>query len=164
MAPAAVNAVKSRLGSRGFAVSNLTLRLSGAGSTTVFHLGKRARSRYLRVDGGPVYFAEIGLTTPTGRFELMARSAPCVVPMGPAASREPADGKRAALGYREALALARRGIRPARPAKGGTARGLAASATTAPSTPSTPSGGAASAARIKSAPRVLGGASDLYRR
>lgn len=160
MAPAAVNAVKSRLGSRGFAVSNLTLRLSGAGATSVFHLGKRARSRYLKVDGGPVYVAEIGLTTPSGRFELMARSAPCLVPMGPAAVREPAEGKRAVLGYREAQAMARQGISPARPAHGAPARGLSETTSTAPSIPSA---GAASAA-VKSAPRVIGGASDLYRR
>lgn len=161
MAPAAVNAVKSRLGNRGFAVSNLTLRLSGAGATSVFHLGKRARSRYLKVDGGPVYVAEIGLTTPSGRFELMARSAPCVVPMGPVAGREPAEGKRAALGYREAQALARRGISPVRPTTGAAGRGLSASTSTASS--AAPAG-AEYAARIKSAPRVLGGASDLYRR
>lgn len=160
MAPAAVNAVKSRLGNRGFAVSNLTLRLSGNGATTVFHLGKRARSRYLKVDGGPVYVAEIGLTTPSGRFELMARSAPCAVPMGPVLGRELAEGKRAALGYREAQALAQRGIRAGRLANSATGPGLAASTSSAPSAASA----AASAARIKSAPRVLGGASDLYRR
>lgn len=161
MAPAAVNAIKSRLGARGFAVSNLTLRLSGAGATSVFHLGKRTRSRYLKVDGGPVYVAEIGLTTPSGRFELMARSVPCVVPMGPASGREPAEGKRAVLGYREARALARRGLSPALPANGVAGRGPSASTSTSPSTPS-PS--VAHSARIKSAPRVLGGASDLYRR
>ena len=161
VAPAAVSAVKSRLGGRGFAVSNLTLRLSGAGATSVFHLGKRARSRYLKVDGGPVYVAEIGLTTPSGRFELMARSAPCVVPMGAAAGREPAEGKRAALGYREAQALARRGISPSPPANGPTARGLSETTSTAPSIPTA---GAAYAALIKSAPRAIGGASDLYRR
>ena len=159
MAPSAVNAIKSRLGNRGFAVSNLTLRLSGAGATSVFHLGKRTRSRYLKVDGGPVYVAEIGLTTPSGRFELMARSEPCVVPMGPVSGREPAEGKRAALGYREAHAMAQRGLSPTLPAND-----PAGSRPAASPSPSAPEAGASYPARIKSAPRVLGGASDLYRR
>lgn len=161
MAPAAVNSLKARLGNRGFAVSNLTLRLSGAGATSVFHLGKRARSRYLKVDGGPVYVAEIGLTTPAGRFELMARSAPCVVPMGPVAGREPAEGRRAVLGYREAQVLARRGLSPAPPPNRAQARSLSG---TDSASASNPSNGSAPATRLKSAPRVLGGASDLYRR
>ena len=152
MAPSTIEALKARLGRRGFAVSTLTLRLTRAGGgASVLHVGKKARSRYLKIDGGPSFIAEIGFTTPAGRFELVARSAPCFVPMGPIARAEAIEaGRRAVVGYREARALARRGGVPPNPG-----------ATRARPNPSTD--GAASPA-VTLVPRVLGGASDLYRR
>lgn len=164
MAPSAVSGIKSRLGTRGFAVSNLTLRLSGAGATSVFHLAKRTRSRYLKVDGGPVYVAEIGLTTPAGRFELLARSAPCVVPTGPASGRDPVGGKRTALGYREAQVRAQRGLSPVPPPEGSGARGVSESVSASASSASPAAVNGRSSTRVSTTPRVLGGASDLYRR
>jgi len=158
IAPSTIEAMKARLGRRGFAVSTLTLRLTRAGGTaSVMHVSKRARSRYLKIDGGPSYMAEIGFTTPAGRFELVARSAPCFVPMGPLARAEAFEaGRRAVLGYREAIAVARRG-------------GMAPNPRSGPRSGATRSRGNASAAGAASptagqAPRVLGGASDLYRR
>ena len=54
IAPSTIEALKSRLGRRGFAVSTLTLRLTRAGGhASVLHVSKRARSRYLKIDGGP---------------------------------------------------------------------------------------------------------------
>lgn len=155
VAPSTIEALKARLGRRGFAVSNLTLRLTRAGGgTSVVHVGKKARSRYLKIEGGPSFMAEVGFTTPAGRFELVARSAPCFVPMGPVARQESFDaGRRAVLGYREAMAVARKGGVAQNPGRGsapGAARARALST----------AGGAASAAGA----RVLGGASDLYRR
>jgi len=160
IAPSTTEALKARLGRRGFAVSNLTLRLTraGAGATT-FHLGKKARSRYLKIDGGPSFIAEVGFTTPAGRFELVARSAPCFVPMGPLARQEAKDaGRRAVLGYREAIAVARRGGVSRNPRPGsGSGPGVARARINPPAE------GAASPAAV-AGPRVLGGASDLYRR
>ncbi len=155
VAPSTIEALKARLGRRGFAVSNLTLRLTRAGGgTSVVHVGKKARSRYLKIEGGPSFMAEVGFTTPAGRFELVARSAPCFVPMGPVARQESFEaGRRAVLGYREAMAVARKGGVAQNPGRGsapGAARARALST----------AGGAASAAGA----RVLGGASDLYRR
>ncbi len=158
IAPSTIEAMKARLGRRGFAVSTLTLRLTRAGGTaSVMHVSKRARSRYLKIDGGPSFMAEIGFTTPAGRFEFVARSAPCFVPMGPVARAEAFEaGRRAVLGYREAIAVARRGgvsPNPGAGARSGAARSRAGS-----------SGGGAASALAAPAPRVLGGASDLYRR
>jgi hypothetical protein len=158
IAPSTIEALKARLGRRGFAVSNLTLRLTRAGGgTTTLQLGKKARSRYLKIDSGPSFIAEVGFTTPAGRFELVARSAPCFVPMGPIARQEAKDaGRRAVLGYREAIAVARRGGVSRGPGPGsgpGIARARINAAAEA----------AASVAAV-AAPRVLGGASDLYRR
>ncbi len=154
MAPARVEELKARIGSRAFAVSTLTLRLTRAGgATTVFHVGKRARSRYLKVDGGPSFIAEIGFTPPSGRFELMARSAPCFVPMGTIARQElVGTERRSVLGYRAARALARRGLTPTPP--GGTARARSSQS----------KDGVSASSEAPAAPRVLGGASDLYRR
>lgn len=151
MAPSTIEALKARLGRRGFAVSTLTLRLTRAGGgTSVLHLGKKARSRYLKITGGPSFMAEVGFTTPAGRFELVARSAPCFVPMGPLARQESIEaGRRAVLGYREARAVARRG-------------GLAPNPGGSRVRTNPPAGAASPAASL--APRVLGGASDLYRR
>jgi hypothetical protein len=158
IAPSTIEALKARLGRRGFAVSNLTLRLTRAGAgATILHLGKRTRSRYLKIDGGPSFIAEVGFTTPAGRFELLARSAPCFVPMGPLARQEAVDaGRRAVLGYREAIAVARRGGVSPNPGPG-SGSGVAR-ARVNPS-----AAGAASPAAV-AGPRVLGGASDLYRR
>jgi Domain of unknown function (DUF4912) len=162
IAPSTIEAMKARLGRRGFAVSTLTLRLTRAGgSASVMHVSKRARSRYLKIDGGPSFMAEIGFTTPAGRFELVARSAPCFVPMGPVARAEAAEaGRRAVLGYREAIAVARRGGLFPNPGSGpgsgpnsGAARSRGNSSAAGASSPT--------ADRAK---RVLGGASDLYRR
>lgn len=154
MAPSTVEALKARLGRRGFAVSTLTLRLTRAGGgSSVTHVGKKARSRYLKIEGGPSFVAEIGFTTPAGRFELVARSAPCFVPMGPLARQEAVEAERRAVGYREAAALARRGGLSPNP---GSAAGPGANrARTNPST---------AAPSAVSTPRTLGGASDLYRR
>jgi len=153
IAPATLDALKDRLGRRGFAVSTLTLRLSRAGGgTSVVHVANKARSRYLKIEGGPSFLAEIGFTTPAGRFELVARSAPCFVPMGPLALHESAgSGRRAVLGYREARALIRRGGLSRNPASAARARASAAKA-----------GGASFP--VAPAPRTIGGASDLYRR
>ena len=156
VSPATVGSLKARLGSRAFAVSTLTLRLTRAGGgTSVIHIGKKARSRYIKIEGGPSFLAEIGFTTPTGRFELVARSAPCFVPMGPIARQDSIEtGRRAVLGYREARAVARRSL--TNPSPGG----LLARPRPRP-------GGATAGVNgplESSAPRVLGGASDLYRR
>jgi len=153
MSTETVDALKARLGRRGFAVSTLTLRLTRAGGgTTVVHAGKKARSRYLKIDGGPSFTAEIGFTTPAGQFEFVARSAPCFVPMGPLARHESAEAERRAVGYREAAALSRRGglgpdpgLDAARARRNSSGEGAASKAAT-------------------STGRVLGGASDLYRR
>lgn len=161
VSPSTVDAMKARMGARGYAVSNLTLRLTRAGGgATTFHLGKKVRTRYLKIDGGPSYIAEIGITPPSGRFELIARSAPCFVPQGASAHLDwPGTRRRAVLGYREARALAQRGLVPVNP--DGTPRKR-----TAPS-PSSGGGAGASVSAAHAgaaAPRVLGGASDLYRR
>ena len=156
MAPSTVESLQARLGRRGFAVSTLTLRLTRAGGgATVMHVGKRARSRYLKIDPGPFFIAEIGFTTPVGRFEFVARSAPCFVPMGPLARQASIEtGHRAVLGYREAMAVARRGgLAPNPRPVAGVTRAL----------PNPSTDGAASPA-LTLAPRVVGGASDLYRR
>lgn len=156
LAPSTTEALRARLGRRGFAVSTLTLRLTRAGGgASVVHVGKKTRSRYLKVEGGPSFVAEVGFTTPAGRFELVARSAPCFVPMGPFARAEAMEAGRRAVGYREAAALARRGGLSPNP--GSNPGQGAARARTNPST----AGAAASAA---AASRTLGGASDLYRR
>jgi hypothetical protein len=154
VAPAVVDRLKARLGARAYAVSTLTLRVTRAGGTTKeFHLGKRVRTRYLKIDGGPSFIAEIGFTTPAGRFELAARSAPCFVPSGPNARPELlGTGPRAVLGYREALALARLGLSPS-----------AAGDSVGPRAIPAPAGSRASSAD-PSGIRILGGASDLYRR
>lgn len=154
MAPSRVQALRTQIGSRAFAVSTLTLRLTEAGGgATVFHVGKKARSRYLKVGGSPSFIAEIGFTTPAGRFELIARSAPCFVPLGPAGRQELlAPRRRSVLGYREAQALARRGVVPTSLASGkGRARSTAS-----------PAGAPSSSG--PSTRGVIGGASDLYRR
>lgn len=163
VSPSTVDAIKARIGARGYAVSNLTLRLTRAGGgVTTFHLGKKVRTRYLRIDGGPSYIAEIGITPPTGRFELIARSAPCFVPQGASAHHDwPGTRHRAVLGYREARALAKRGLVPVSP--NGAPR-------IAPSSSGGDVGGRAGGGAVAmapagaAAPRVLGGASDLYRR
>lgn len=154
MSPLAIESLKARIGARAFAVSTLTLRLTRAGgSTSVVHVGKKARSRYLRIDGGPSYLGEIGFTTPTGRFELVARSAPCFVPVGPSRQESVEAVSRAVLGYREARALARREtVNTPEAVTSGRSRAAASG-----------SGGSASPIGSKAA-RVLGGASDLYRR
>jgi hypothetical protein len=145
ISPSTTESLKSRLGRRGFAVSNLTLRLTRAGGpTTLVHAGKKARSRYLKIDGGPSYVAEVGFTTPAGQFEFVARSAPCFVPVGPVERRESAQTERRAVGYREAAALGRRGGLGPDPGPEARAR----------------RNGDSSA----SSGRDLGGASDLYRR
>jgi len=156
MAPSTIESLKARLGRRGFAVSTLTLRLTRAGGgASVLHVGKKTRSRYLKIEGGPSFVAEIGFTTPAGRFELVARSAPCFVPMGPVARQEAVEaGRRAVFGYREAIAVARRGGVSPNPGPGpGATRSRAH-----------PSAEDAASPAAAAAPRVLGGASDLYRR
>ena len=157
MSPATLMALKSRLGSRAFAVSTLTLRLTRAGGgTSVIHVGRKARSRYIKIDGGPSYMAEIGFTLPTGRFELIARSAPCFVPLGAAARQESVEtGRRAVLGYREARNLARVSLVPETPREAAKERPRASAPRDGVSPGATPR---------TTTPRTLGGASDLYRR
>jgi hypothetical protein len=165
VSPSTVDAMKARIGARGYAVSNLTLRLTRAGGgATTFHLGKKVRTRYLKIDGGPSYIAEIGITPPTGRFELIARSAPCFVPQGASAHQDwPGTRRRAVLGYREARALAQRGLVPVSP--DGTTRKRAAPSSSSGAVGGRADGGAAAMAPAgAAAPRLLGGASDLYRR
>jgi hypothetical protein len=181
LSPALIDGLKSRLGSRGFAVSTLTLRLSSeSGEAVVFHVGRKARSRYLKVTGGSSFTAEIGFTTPTGRFESAARSAACFLPMGPArgafvASPAPAP---AVASYRAAPAVARAAAAvtptpaatpaptPAAtsagrvsPAAKGTTESRAGAATTTPR-----EAAVVVPFRAPSTPRAIGGASDLYRR
>ncbi|MEO8500470.1 MAG: DUF4912 domain-containing protein [Vicinamibacteria bacterium] len=157
IAPATIDSLKARLGRRGFAVSPLTLRLTRAGfGTSVIHVGHKARSCYLKIEGGPSFMAEVGYTIPAGRFEQVARSAPCFVPMGPLARPAfPSSGRRAVLGYREARALVRRG---AGRVKAGSHVRPEATASVSAAMNATASAGVALASR------TLGGASDLYRR
>ncbi len=149
IAASTLEALKGRLGRRGFAVSTLTLRLTRAGGgTSIIHVANKTRSRYIKIDGGPSFVAEIGFTTPAGRFELLARSAPCFVPMGPLARQAAGESaRRAVVRYREARALSRAALARGNP--GGAGRAVSGNL----------KGSAASAAA-----RVLGGASDLYRR
>jgi len=157
LAPAAVDSLKKSIGSRAFAVSTLTLRLTRAGGdTSLVHLPKKARSRYLAIDGGPSYVAELGFTTPTGRFEPAAAAGPCFVPMGAARSAGGESPARAVLSYNEAraLALARRNAGEASGGRGANAPARSA-ASRGPAYPTGSSGAPA---------RVIGGASDLYRR
>lgn len=154
VSPQTVEGLKARIGARSLAVSNMTLRLFREGGVvTVFHLTKKARSRYVKIDGNsPSFVAEIGFTTPAGRFELIARSAPCFVPLG-LAPKAQAGVRRAVIGYREARALVRRGLASSTPgSRARTRKSLVAA-----------SGGASSSMQTSST-RVLGGASDLYRR
>ena len=152
MAPSVVKELKARIGGRALTVSTLTLRLTNAGGATrVFHMGRGSRSRYLGVDSAPSFIAEIGFTTPTGRFEFIARSAPCYVPMNLAARHAWLGARRPfVLGYREAGALARRGL-------------LASTLRERTRPQGTPENYGPASFGV-SAPRVLGGASDLYRR
>ena len=149
-----IASLKERIGGRALAVSTFTLRLVREnGAATVFHLAKKHRSRYLKIDGpSPSFVAEVGFTTPAGRFELIARSAACSVPGGSTPRPDPAAfGRRTVIGYREARSLVRRGL--AAPASGARGRVRAQALLTT-----------AAAAAAVAAPRVLGGASDLYRR
>ena len=157
MAPEGIEAIKARIGKRAFAVSTLTLRLTRAGGTTsLTHVGKKSRSKYLKIEGGPSFMAEIGFTTPAGRFEFIARSAPCFTPMG-------APGRQGLLGgasppvlsYREARARAR--------ARRGQSSVLA-TADSAPGAFRYGAFGSGAAGAQPSAARTIGGASDLYRR
>lgn len=158
IAPAVVEGLKARIGRRGYAVSTLTLRLNAVGGhSTHYHLGKRTRSGYLRVSPGRSFTAEIGFTAPSGHFELVARSGPCYVPGGARSSGQGAGAGRARVRYREAAALVRRGVALARPTSAEDAfshrpnQGNEAAHLAAPGP------------RSASA-RLLGGASDLYRR
>lgn len=153
MSREAVEGLKARIGRRGFAVSTLTLRMTPFGGPSQdLHLGKRTRSRYLRIEGGPSFIAEIGFTTPSGRFEFVARSAPCFVPPGVNRGDQRETSGPRVLSYRDAITHGRRGValsstgRP-RPPYGSVSR-------SAPNPPSPP----------PVTVRVLGGASDLYRR
>lgn len=177
LAPTLIESLKSRLGARGFAVSTLTLRLSPTeGEPVVFHVGRKVRSRYLKVAGGSSFTAEIGFTTPTGHFELAARSVPCFLPLGPARSAFVAPPAPAVGSYRAAplAAKAVTAVVPNTPAptaatgasispsSGSTA--AASTTTTATTATSSPRGAAVVPFRAPSNPRTLGGASDLYRR
>lgn len=188
MSPLMVESLKARLGRRAFAVSTLTLRLTRAGGgTDVVHVSKKVRSRYLKIDGGPSFVGEIGFTTPTGRFEQVARSAPCFVPMGAARRSESLEAGQATVrGYREAFRPARREAMTSSPGDV-VARAGAGPLNEGGSSPSdSPSPGASAVSRATPTPTpspktsgpttsgsatprfaatsVLGGASDLYRR
>jgi hypothetical protein len=156
MSPLTVQSLKARVGGRSFAVSTITLRLMRSdGDSTVHHLPKKVRSRYLKVGGGATFVAEVGFTAPNGRFELIARSAPCVVPLGAAPRAVGPDmPRRAVAGYREARTLALKRLGAAR----------AAGALRAASRPVISPRQAGLSPQPGSAPRVIGGASDLYRR
>lgn len=158
IAPAVVEGLKARIGRRGFAVSTLTLRLNSVGGhSTHYHLGKRTRSGYLRVSPGRSFTAEIGFTAPSGHFELVARGGPCYVPGGARTSGHGAGAGRARVRYREAAALVRRGVALARliPVEGAFSH--------RPNLGNEAAGLAAPGPRSASV-RLLGGASDLYRR
>ncbi len=175
------NNLKRRLGARAFAVSTLTLRLTASdGRARILHLGRRVRSRYLKVEGESSFVAEIGFTTPSGRFEFIARSAPCFLPRPAiAGGAEPASA-RPVFGYREARALARRGLlfsslRQTILARSKSSKEERASTPSPPiQAPSAPRNEAAPAVRPAPLPpsarptsltaRALGGASDRYRR
>lgn len=160
MSPIAVTALRSRVGARAFAVSSLTLRLIPArGRTTTYHASKKARSRYIKIDGGsPSFIVEIGFSTPAGQFEMIARSVRCAVPVGPGARKDwPATARRAVLGYRDARIAAKRNLVIHAGASGsphGTTRVRSVQTASAPHQP----------AGASALPRILGGASDLYRR
>jgi hypothetical protein len=156
MSPLTVQSLKARVGGRSFAVSTITLRLMRSdGDSTVHHLPKKVRSRYLKVGGGATFVAEVGFTAPNGRFELIARSAPCVVPLGAVPrAHGPEMPRRAVAGYREARTLALKRLGAAR----------AAGASRASSRPLISPRPAGLSPQAGSVPRVIGGASDLYRR
>lgn len=163
LAPALIESLKSRLGARGFAVSTLTLRLTPAGGPpAVFHVGRKARSRYLKVAGGSSFTAEIGFTTPTGRFELAARSVPCFLPLGPARSAFIAHPAPAVASYR-AAPVAAKAVAASAPDAAAPASAPAAGVS-AGSVMSDSRGAAVVPFRAPATPRTLGGASDLYRR
>lgn len=177
LSPSLIDGLKARLGARGFAVSTLTLRLSSEGAESiVFHVGRRVRSRYLKVAGGASFTAEIGFTTPTGRFELAARSVPCFLPLGPARSAFVHSVEPAVASYRAARRPARTTASSNAGAADSSSRSVSAdvSVSEARSASSASTDSAASAPHaavipfrapsVPSAPRILGGASDLYRR
>jgi len=150
LAPAVIDGLKARIGARALAVSSFTIHLSRAGAPpSVIHVGKKARSKYIKIEGGPSFTAEIGLTTPAGAFEPIARSGVCFVPMGPARQQAAEGLKRSTLSYRETRAMVRRGL--LRSAAGRVRSALAREA-------------AGAAPAVAAATRSLGGASDLYRR
>ena len=150
IAPGVVEALKSRIGARAFAVSPFTLRLNRpGGSTSEIHVGRQARSRYIRIDSGPSFTAEIGFTTPSGSFEPIAKSPTCFVPMGPLRQAAAQEVKRTTLSYRDTRSSRRREALKA-----------AASRVRAALRKDEEAGGDARAA----GGRVIGGASDLYRR
>jgi len=163
LAPSVSEDLKARIGRRAFAVSSLTLRLIPAqGEPGVFRVDRQDRSRYLKVSGASSFIAEIGYTTPAGRFQLAARSAPCFVPMkesAPARSGETAT--RLLVRYREASALARVGVNLGGVARAGSVRPVRGDATgrARPKAVPEPSSFPGPASAL-----VLGGASDLYRR
>ncbi|MEO8361111.1 MAG: DUF4912 domain-containing protein [Vicinamibacteria bacterium] len=176
MSPSSVSALKSRIGGRAFAVSSLTLRLIRTGGlVTTYHVSKRARSRYLKIDGGsPSFIIEIGFSTPAGQFELVARSAPCAVPVGLNARQDwPGTARRAVLGYREARVIAKQSL-AVHASAGGLLRGATrvvrstqagvARANHAGVARSNHAGVAPRPTGSSPSQRVLGGASDLYRR
>ena len=150
MAPASIEAIRVRIGKRALAVSTLTLRFTRAGGTTsAIHVARKSRSKYLKIQGGSSFMAEIGFTTPAGRFELLARSAPCFAPAG--ASGRPAllgEAPPTVLSYREARDRFRRETA----ARAGTAAARSEILRARDE-------GMASTIRA-----TIGGASDLYRR
>lgn len=191
MSPVTGESLRARLGRRAFAVSTLTLRLTRAGAKThEVYVDRNSRSRYLKVDGGASFIAEIGFTTPSGRFEPVAHSAPCLVPVGGSVPPPPSKaGRRAVLSYRSAHrsadqpAVRRKQSLAIAPAAGSPIDGVSLPSVPvgAPlgarpefsvrpvfaDLPALPTSAFAApnppASRLGAAP-VLGGASDLYRR
>lgn len=161
LSPSFTESLKSRIGRRAFAVSTQTLRLiPGEGETTVLEVEKQDRTRYLSVSGASSFIAEIGFTTPAGRFEFAARSSPCFVPMNdPAPGRSGETASRLLVRYREAASLARAGVRLASVGRLVGSRSLGQTGALA-----RPAAGSRIPASRRAAASVLGGASDLYRR
>jgi hypothetical protein len=165
--PRAFDGIRREMGERAMALSRLTLKVADpeGGPAQIILLPYGARSWYVRIDPGHTrYFAELGITLPSGQFRSLAQSNVVALPrVGP--SPDPA---RRSLAFRDAWA-----------AEGDLATGVgdapssAASDWIDPGTSIRPgpaprdSGGASDSLSAEMAGRrgePRGGASDLYRR
>jgi hypothetical protein len=146
--PRAFDGIRREMGERAMALSRLTIKVADpdGGPAEIILLPYGARSWYVRIDPGHTrYFAELGITLPSGEFRALAQSNVVVLPrVGP--SPDPAQRS---LGFRDAWA-----------ARGDLATGVGDAPSSAASDWIDPG----TSIRPGSAPRDSGGASDLYRR